>query len=411
MAKKIVCNFIATCFLFIAYCFFPTIAYSTDSIEIKDIKYLSTPEYTRISVELSKNAEYTKGRLPDPERIYLDIKDARLSKGIKRHQPVTDKFLKAIRIGTNSNIVRIVLDLNVTAYIYKTTLLNKPDRIIIDILPQKAEENKVEIRIDEGLFKRRLVIDAGHGGHDPGAIGPNGLYEKDVVLDIALKVRDIINREYPQYEVILTRDRDIFIPLDERTNIANKNNADLFISIHANASPNKYAKGIETYILNWTDDEEAMKVAARENAISLKRMREVQNEIGIILASLERESKRDESVKLAGYIQKSLISRIQSKYTSVHNLGVKQALFYVLVGAKMPSALVEVSFISNSEEERLLADESYREILAYSIVNGIDSYFSSVPSQKMAVDSGFKPISAKYADKLFNPNNIIKTGR
>ncbi len=400
MAKKIIRNFIATCFLLIAYCLFPTIAYSTDSVEIKDIKYLSTPEYTRVYVELSKNAEYTKGRLPDPERIYLDIKDARLSKGINQHQPITDKLLKAIRIGTNANIVRIVLDINVTAYTYKTTLLNKPDRLIIDILPQKAEERKAEIRVDEGLFKRRIVIDPGHGGHDPGAIGPNGLYEKDVVLDIALKVKDIINKEYPQYEVILTRDRDIFIPLDERTNIANKNNADLFISIHANASPNKYAKGIETYILNWTDDEEAMRVAARENAISLKRMKEVQNELGIILASLERESKRDESVRIAGYIQKSLISKIQSKYTSVQNLGVKQALFYVLIGAKMPSALVEVSFISNPEEERLLADESYRQILAYSIVNGINSYFSSVPSQKIAVDSGFKPISIKYTDRL-----------
>ena len=400
MAKKIIRNFIATCFLLIAYCLFPTIAYSTDSVEIKDIKYLSTPEYTRVYVELSKNAEYTKGRLPDPERIYLDIKDARLSKGINQHQPITDKLLKAIRIGTNANIVRIVLDINVTAYTYKTTLLNKPDRLIIDILPQKAEERKAEIRVDEGLFKRRIVIDPGHGGHDPGAIGPNGLYEKDVVLDIALKVKDIINKEYPQYEVILTRDRDIFIPLDERTNIANKNNADLFISIHANASPNKYAKGIETYILNWTDDEEAMRVAARENAISLKRMKEVQNELGIILASLERESKRDESVRIAGYIQKSLISKIQSKYTSVQNLGVKQALSYVLIGAKMPSALVEVSFISNPEEERLLADESYRQILAYSIVNGINSYFSSVPSQKIAVDSGFKPISIKYTDRL-----------
>ena len=400
MAKKIIRNFIATCFLLIAYCLFPTIAYSTDSVEIKDIKYLSTPEYTRVYVELSKNAEYTKGRLPDPERIYLDIKDARLSKGINQHQPITDKLLKAIRIGTNANIVRIVLDINVTAYTYKTTLLNKPDRLIIDILPQKAEERKAEIRVDEGLFKRRIVIDPGHGGHDPGAIGPNGLYEKDIVLDIALKVKDIINKEYPQYEVILTRDRDIFIPLDERTNIANKNNADLFISIHANASPNKYAKGIETYILNWTDDEEAMRVAARENAISLKRMKEVQNELGIILASLERESKRDESVRIAGYIQKSLISKIQSKYTSVQNLGVKQALSYVLIGAKMPSALVEVSFISNPEEERLLADESYRQILAYSIVNGINSYFSSVPSQKIAVDSGFKPISIKYTDRL-----------
>lgn len=127
------------------------------------------------------------------------------------------------------------------------------------------------IYTDRRLFlKKRIVIDAGHGGHDPGAVGPNKLYEKDVVLDIALKLRELLQKN-ANYEVFLTRDKDVFIPLEQRTAIANSKNADLFVSIHANASSNRSAKGIETYMLNWTNSEESMKVAARENAISLKR--------------------------------------------------------------------------------------------------------------------------------------------
>jgi N-acetylmuramoyl-L-alanine amidase len=238
----------------------------------------------------------------------------------------------------------------------------------------------------ERFVKRTVVIDAGHGGHDPGAVGPSGLYEKNVVLDIAMRVREIMKKDYPFYNVILTRDSDVFIPLPERAEIANRNSADLFVSVHANSSTNRKAGGIETYLLNWSNDAEALKVAARENAISLKKMKQMKGELGVILASLERESKRDESVKVAGSIQNSLASSVGQKYPDVNDLGVKQALFYVLVGAKMPSTLVEVSFISNPKEEKLLAGESYRQFLARSIADGIHKYFAAQPPQHVAFD-------------------------
>ncbi|MCL4456272.1 MAG: N-acetylmuramoyl-L-alanine amidase [Nitrospirae bacterium] len=354
----------------------------------------------RVVVDLSGPAEFTKNKLSNPERLFFDIKNAKLVKGLQANIAVGGKVLKGIRAGQfDAATARIVFDLETADYDFKVFSLEDPARLVVDIFPKGSGDNKADVKTEaksenerqtaenkpkENFFaQRRIVVDAGHGGHDPGAVGPRGLYEKDVVLDIALKVRDIMKREYPSYEVILTRDKDVFIPLDERAAIANKGNADLFVSIHANASTNRNARGMETYLLNYTDDEEAMKVAARENAISLKKMKQVQNELNVILASLERESKRDESVKVAGYIQNSLASSIQPQYPKVMDLGVKQALFYVLVGAKMPSALVEVSFISNPEEEKLLDDEAYREKLASSVVSGIHSYFSAAPPQKV----------------------------
>jgi N-acetylmuramoyl-L-alanine amidase len=207
---------------------------------------------------------------------------------------------------------------------------------------------------------------------------------------VALKLKQAAERLYPNYEIILTRNRDIFIPLEKRAAIANKHSADLFVSIHANASSNRKARGIETYLLNWTNDEEAIRVAARENKISIKKMKQVQGELDFITSSLRRENKRDESIRLAGYIQNSLVAKVSNAHESVHDLGVKQALFYVLVGAEMPSALAEISFISNHAEEKLLSSPKYRSVLADSILEGINSYFSSAPVQKIVrnADSG-----------------------
>jgi N-acetylmuramoyl-L-alanine amidase len=205
-----------------------------------------------------------------------------------------------------------------------------------------------------------------------------------VVLDIALKLKKELEAN-SLYDVFLTRDKDVFIPLEERTAFANKVGADLFVSIHANASPRREAKGIETYLLNWTDDEEAMRVAARENAISLRKMKAMNQKMDIvkvIMDDLFRQIKRDESIKLAHYVQNSLIKNCENRY----NLGVKQALFYVLFGARMPSVLIEVSFISNPEEEKLLSEDEYRFKIAKAIYEGIEKYFVSLPSfQKFAV--------------------------
>jgi N-acetylmuramoyl-L-alanine amidase len=395
--------FIGFGLLFFCILLLPSTAASGDAVELKGIRHWVTSESVRIAIDISGSVEFTKGRLTNPERLYCDLKNIKLKNGLQTNYPFAEGLVKTVRISQyNANTVRIVFDLRKADYDYKISSLEDPPRLIIDFFPKGTDEKKIDAKADMFLLKRVVVLDAGHGGHDPGAVGFKGLYEKDVVLDIVRKMRDIMTSEYPLYEVILTRDSDVFIPLDERAAVANKKDAELFVSVHANASPNRQARGIETYLLNWTNDEESMRVAARENAISLKKMKQVQNELGFILASLERESKRDESVKLAGHIQNSLTSTITQQYHEVSNLGVKQALFYVLVGAKMPSSLVEVSFISNPEEEKLLSDESYRQKIAYSIVAGIHAYFAATPPQKVAYrkdaksKNSHKPKPVKY---------------
>jgi N-acetylmuramoyl-L-alanine amidase len=264
---------------------------------------------------------------------------------------------------------------------FKVLTMEDPIRLVIDIHGQKQITTAI---------KKRIVLDPGHGGHDPGAVGPKNLYEKDVVLDVALKLKKILAQDQ-NLDVFLTRETDVFIPLEQRTAIANSKNADLFISIHANASPRKEAKGIETYLLNWTNDEEAMKVAARENAISLKKMKKM-NEgrdlLDIMLSDLRRDNKRDESLKLASFVQKHMVSGLNRNYSHIVDHGVKQALFYVLFGAQMPSVLVEVSFISNPLEEKLLAKESYRGELAQSIASGISKYMAALPEGQTIAQKG-----------------------
>jgi N-acetylmuramoyl-L-alanine amidase len=203
------------------------------------------------------------------------------------------------------------------------------------------------------------------------------------VREILLKKEDI--------EIVLTRNKDIFIPLPERSLVALQHKADLFVSIHANASPNRAARGIETYLQNWTNEEEANRVAARENYISVKRMKELMaqyknDDVGKILTDLNRDYKRDESIAIAHYVQNSLYSNIAKVHARTVDLGVKQAMFFVLMGASMPpSILAEVSFISNPLEEKLLANDSYRSLIAESIAEGIITYFeSSGPVQKIA---------------------------
>ncbi|NTU42601.1 MAG: N-acetylmuramoyl-L-alanine amidase [Nitrospirales bacterium] len=379
---------------------FPSLGSSSEIAEVRKVSSVSGPEGMRVVIDLSARASFKKGRLSNPDRLFVDVQDARLKEGIRKAHQVQEGPLQAIRLSQYSpSTVRVVCDLGVSGLNPHIFSVSGPERIIIEFASAAIEEREKrpspvtrEVRKiePERDLRRRIVIDAGHGGHDPGAVGPTGLKEKDVVLDIALRIREIMEKEHPLYDVILTRDKDVFIPLDERAAIANRSHADLFVSVHANASPNRKARGMETYLLNWTNDGEAMRVAARENAISLKKMRQVQDELAIILTSLERESKRDDSVLLAGSIQRSLASSIRPHYPKVNDLGVKQALFYVLVGAKMPSTLVEVSFVSNPDEEGLLSDEKYRQQLARSIVSGIDDSLISVPRQQVA-SAGKRP--------------------
>lgn len=353
------------------------ISANADHAIVKDIRHWSSPDYTRVVIDLTDSVEFFRNRLSNPDRIYFDLKNTSIAKEIKTSLPVGDGILKKVRASQFDNeTVRVVFDIEEISD-FKTFLIDNPVRLVVDLYGKTKNADKRA----GNITRRRIVIDPGHGGHDPGAVGPKGLYEKDVVLDIALKLKKILADD-PLNEVFLTRENDIFIPLEERTVIANRKGADLFVSVHANASVTRQARGIETYLLNWTDDEEAMKVAARENKISLNKMKALNRQMDIvevIKSDLSRSYKRDESVNLANYVQRSLISNLEVNYGHVLNLGVKQALFYVLFGAKMPSVLVEVSFISNPLEERLLSRDSYRQDIAKAIAEGLNSYITSAP--------------------------------
>lgn len=392
--------------LSIIYALLPAFAvHAENTVEVKGFRYWTTSEYIRVVVDLSGDAEFTKNTIQNPERLFFDLKNAKLPKSIQPVLKIGDKLLKSVRIGQyDAGTVRIVFDLEAPNYEYKIFSLQDPSRLVIDIFSKGGKggggEEKNEVRTEASLLKRKVVLDPGHGGHDSGAVGPHGIMEKDVVLDIALRARDIMKEKYPMYDVVLTRDTDVFIELKDRAKVANNMGADLFLSVHANASPNKNAKGIETYFLNWTDDEAALKVAARENAISVKRLKKDQGELGVILASLNRDRKRDDSMKLADKIHQAVVSGVSSEYSRAKNLGIKFAPFFVLVDADMASALAEVSFISNPDEEKLLTSKAYKQKIAESIADGINRYFASAPQQRIVdTTQAGRLIPVKYSKR------------
>lgn len=219
-----------------------------------------------------------------------------------------------------------------------------------------------------GLQVSRIVIDAGHGGGDPGA-HHNGLREADVVLDIARRVAERLESQ-PGVEVVMTRNDDTFVPLRARTALANEVGADLFLSIHANASRNSNAHGVETYFLDFALDPEAEQVAARENLAAGGKMKDLQN----LLEAIAANSKLQESRDFAGTIQRAMVNELREVNGEVRDLGVKQAPFFVLIGARMPSVLAEVSFLSNRREADLLATDAYRDRIADALVEGVLRY-------------------------------------
>jgi N-acetylmuramoyl-L-alanine amidase len=237
-----------------------------------------------------------------------------------------------------------------------------------------------------GLKIGRIVIDAGHGGHDTGAIGPTGYREKDLVLDVALRLGRLLEQKLGA-EVIYTRDDDTFIPLEERTNIANQAGADLFLSIHANFSSDTAARGVETYYLNFSASDEALEVAARENATSQKTVHELQD----LVQNIALKEKIDESREFAADIQHSLWLGEVAKSPGLRNRGVKKAPFIVLIGAHMPSVLAEISFVSNAADERKLRTAEYRQRIAESLYRGISRYASGLSGVKFAASSPYKP--------------------
>ena len=220
-----------------------------------------------------------------------------------------------------------------------------------------------------GLSVRRVVIDPGHGGKDPGCFSRGGAKEKDIVLNLAKILAKKLEQQLG-LEAILTRNRDVFLSLEKRTAFANVKKADLFVSLHINAHKLRNVHGLETYFLNMATDERAVMVAARENATSEKHISDLQK----ILNDLMLNTKINESSRLAHEVQKGMVSRIKKRYKKVKSLGVKQAPFYVLIGAEMPAVLVEIAFISNPDEERRLRDPDFKERLATALFDSIKRY-------------------------------------
>ncbi|MGD8366062.1 MAG: N-acetylmuramoyl-L-alanine amidase [Desulfobacterales bacterium] len=359
-------------------------------ILVSGLRYWSNPNYTRVVVDADGDTGFTHRLLKKdpsigkPPRLFVDLTGAVLDKDLDKLVPINDNLLSDIRAGQyTQDTVRVVIDIK-SFKTYKIFSLRNPFRIVIDVWGESAEvasaspqkgSNAAELPANAlakqfALGVSRIVIDPGHGGRDYGAPGYlKGVHEKDVVLRIALRLEKQIRSELG-CEVILTRRDDRYLTLEERTAIANTQNADLFISIHTNSHRDRRAYGIETYFLNLATDNESIMVAATENATSEKNISDLQT----ILLDLMQNAKINESSRLATHVQKEIYGRLKSRYSLIRDKGVKQAPFYVLLGAQMPAVLVETSFISNARECKRLVSPDYQEQLCRGIVDGIRSY-------------------------------------
>ena len=397
-------------------------------VGVRNIRHWSDSkrEYTRVVIDLDKDVKYRQGQLENPDRIYFDLLGTRVTKALAAKPfRVDGGFLKQIRVGQNKpDTVRVVLDFKSISD-YNVFWLPDPYRLVVDISGKKPEPRSApeavvttkpgpkptaqpttpsatppvpaaETTVDLpppprgngqhslaqqlGLEARRVIIDPGHGGHDPGTMSRKGLREKDLVLDISRRVTKLLQSE--GFEVRMTRDQDVFIPLEERTAIANSNGADLFVSIHVNASRSSRPRGIETYYLNLATTPDAAEVAARENASTTRRL----SELNDLLQKVMNNSKIEESRELASHVQANMTKGLLSSSKDSRNRGVKTAPFYVLLGARVPSVLVEVAYLSNRKDEQLLSDAAYRQKVAESIATGIRSYHGTLV-RKTSVDT------------------------
>jgi len=405
---------------------------------ILPVKYWSSNDYTRIVIMASGPVKYREelleGSADKPRRLYIDFQESYIEPQYREPLEIADGLLKQVRTAQFSkDTVRVVLDIE-SIDSYKIYSLPEPFRVVVDVRgksitdykiklikpapvetpahkpslaitpppdkPAAIHAEKIKIIVTDrnsgrpilksinskvilplpnllapslaqqlGLKVKRIVLDPGHGGKDPGALA-NGLQEKDIVLKFAQQLKPVIEKEIG-CEVLLTRDTDKFISLEERTAIANTQNADLFISIHLNAHPSPEVRGMETYYLNLSTNAEAMRVAAMENATSTNQMSDLQN----ILQDILQNSKIAESSRLAEQVHGAMVAGLtQNSFGKVQNLGVKQAPFYVLIGAQMPAILMELAFISNQEDVENLKSEKYLTTMAQEIAKGVQAY-------------------------------------
>ena len=342
-------------------------------VYVRDVSHWSSADYTRIVIAADRKIEYGYQIIAEdaqagrPRRIVVDLKGAVRHSDLPESIPIADGLLKQVRTGQyQKDVCRIVLDVE-SIRTFQVFSLSEPFRIVIDAQgekrPGEAEEPEKEFR--------RIVIAAGHGGHDPGCTY-NGYQEKAVALAVARKVREKLG-ERTSAEVLLTRDSDSFIPLEGRTALANKLRADLFVSIHLNATRrNPEAAGVETYFLAPTRDPEALALAAAENSVTTDALDDISNYIEV--GDVAVRARVEESSILAVTVHKTILESLRRRYAGIENRGVRRAPFYVLVGAQMPAILIETGFLSNRQEARRLASDGYQDELADAIAEGIADY-------------------------------------
>jgi N-acetylmuramoyl-L-alanine amidase len=377
-------------------------------VEIVNLRRFTHPNFTRVVLDIGTLREYTFGELQDPGRIYVDVLQAKLNPILQgQSYPVKADYISQIRISQKTtSTVRLVIDVEfLRIQSYRVYHLFDPFRLVVDIYPRSSAggapqappektvappakaQPPVKRQVDPndpafsgtsmarqlGLGVRTIVIDPGHGGPRPGTISKSGLQEKDVNLGIALALKKLLE-EKAGLEVVLTRESDVDVPLEDRTVIANQKRADLFISIHSNAHRDRKRGGVETFFLNVNPDPSVIELAAAENATSTKNIGEMRS----ILEKIVNNSKIKESLALAQDIQKNLVKSLARDLPGIQDLGVKGGPFWVLIGGEMPSVLVEVSHLSNAKEEAKLKTQKYRELAAQGIYDGIMEYVHSL---------------------------------
>jgi N-acetylmuramoyl-L-alanine amidase len=401
-------------------------ALNPSGVVLKAIRREALAGAMRVTLELEGEAAFHDEEVGGQSRVVIDLQNTRPLEMLKETtQTFSDDVVRQIRVGPQVGTrTRVVLDLSARAPHTLYALYN-PYRVVVDFArdlgstktvsagtkdtkaapanpkdgktlladgkgttPAKALKpptvngrGKFSLSRQLGLGVARIVIDPGHGGYDPGAM-TDGVSEADVVLDIATRLERLLLQQ-PGVEVVLTRRTNVFVPLEERTAMANRAGADLFLSIHANASEDDRARGIETYFLNFAPNPAAEAVAARENAASARTMRQLPD----IVKAIALNNKIDESRDFASLIQSAMMERLKRGNRTVKDLGVKQAPFVVLIGATMPSILAEISFLTNSQEAELLATIAYRQQIAEALFNGIMRYQQSLKADAHAVAS------------------------
>lgn len=402
----------------------PKVCFSLN--QLVKVNHVSGEEYTRVVLYTNEpvkfDREITKADLQTgtAAKIEVLLKECVLNPQLKVENPNSDPFLKAVHaVQQEGNVSRVSLDVD-SIEAYRIFSLADPYRVIVDVRgkrpeqtastvvkavrdtePEQEEDSGKEqpdpspaqrplpsksnampsLAMQLGLDVKRIALDPGHGGKDKGASGPNKVHEKDVVLAVAKRLKKVIE-ERTNCEVILTRTRDKFMSLEERTGIANAKKADLFISIHTNAHEDSGLHGVETYFLNLSKDKNAARVAAMENAMSSKKI----SDLEAILHDLMTHTKINESKQLARQVHKNVVKNLKADYENVKDLGTKQAPFYVLLGAEMPSILIESAFITNQMEEKRLQDKDYQEKLAQAIASGVEAYIQQMRTYARAGD-------------------------